>query len=145
MVPVLKVCWHCPSTIFDCRWKSYTVLPYLRVSDQYVLRASRLLTFSYSAGIKGSRRTQSGNVAMKYCSDRCRHNKPGPVDRKTENAFLALLEDEKVGPVNSDPDAVKSQRRPGRTWRSVIAESWYNLAVWRSSSLSRATILGKSA
>jgi hypothetical protein len=114
LVPALKVRCHSPSTIFDCRWKIYTVLPYLRVGDQYVLRASRFLTFSYSAGIKGSRRTQSGNVAIKYCSDRYRHNKPGPVDRKIENAFLALLEDEKVGPANSDADAIKAQRKPGR-------------------------------
>ena len=28
---------------------------------------------------------------LKYCSDRCRRNKPGPVDRAIEDAFVALL------------------------------------------------------
>ena len=32
---------------------------------------------------------------MKYCSDRCRHHKLGPVDRRIEDAFVALLEGEK--------------------------------------------------
>ena len=30
---------------------------------------------------------------MKYCSERCRHHKPGPLDRRIEHAFTALLDD----------------------------------------------------
>ncbi|CZT10595.1 hypothetical protein WAI453_003048 [Rhynchosporium graminicola] len=34
------------------------------------------------------------STPVKYCSSRCRGNKPGPVDRKIEDAFAALLNDD---------------------------------------------------
>lgn len=52
----------------------------------------------------GSRKTQSGNAEVKYCSDRCRHNKPGSVDRRIEDTFISLLEGE-------EPDLALSDAR----------------------------------
>ncbi|KAL2419244.1 hypothetical protein ABEF95_003229 [Exophiala dermatitidis] len=45
-----------------------------------------------------SRKPQQGQSnVIKYCSDRCRHRKPGPLDRKIENKIVALL--------NAEPDS----------------------------------------
>jgi hypothetical protein len=38
-----------------------------------------------------SERRKHGTSEIKYCSSRCRNNKPGPIDRKIEAAFAALL------------------------------------------------------
>lgn len=40
--------------------------------------------------ISERRKTQNANI-IKYCSTRCRNNKPGPTDRKIEATFAALL------------------------------------------------------
>ena len=53
-----------------------------------------------------SRKIQSGNVIVKYCSDRCRNRKPGPTDRKIEGTFAALLQGEEVE--GEDGQIVKS-------------------------------------
>ena len=63
---------------------------------------------------KGSRKTQSGNAVVKYCSDRCRHRKPGPIDRKIEDAFLALLEGKEANAENSEEDAPTVANKPRR-------------------------------
>jgi hypothetical protein len=39
----------------------------------------------------GARKTHASQE-VKYCSTRCRNNKPGPVDRKIEAAFAAILD-----------------------------------------------------
>tara|TARA_R110002003_G_scaffold127_3_gene11876 strand:- start:506 stop:1459 length:954 start_codon:yes stop_codon:yes gene_type:complete len=36
-------------------------------------------------------RKKHGGSEVKYCSSRCRNSKPGPIDRKIEAAFAALL------------------------------------------------------
>lgn len=42
--------------------------------------------------VVGSRKIQQAQTkVIKYCSDGCRHHKPGPVDRKIEKAIVALL------------------------------------------------------
>ncbi|USW56122.1 hypothetical protein Slin15195_G094410 [Septoria linicola] len=41
---------------------------------------------------KKSVKKQSNSI--KYCSDRCRNRKPGPLDRKIEKTILSLLNDE---------------------------------------------------
>ncbi|KAI1608450.1 hypothetical protein EDD36DRAFT_469336 [Exophiala viscosa] len=42
-----------------------------------------------------SRKVQKDqNKVIKYCSDGCRHRKPGPSDRKIERRIVALLNDE---------------------------------------------------
>ena len=63
---------------------------------------------------QGSRKTQSGNAVVKYCSDRCRHRKPGPIDRKIEDAFVTLLEGKEVDAENSDEDAAMVASKPRR-------------------------------
>jgi hypothetical protein len=35
------------------------------------------------------------NSEIKYCSDRCRSRKPGPIDRQIEKTITALLNDER--------------------------------------------------
>lgn len=47
----------------------------------------------------GTRKSQKkqGNVVVKYCSDRCRNRKPGPLDRKIEQTIVSLL--------NGDPES----------------------------------------
>jgi hypothetical protein len=56
---------------------------------------------------EGSRKTQSGNAVVKYCSERCRHSKPGSVDRKIEDTFVALLEGKEPNAADSDGDAAR--------------------------------------
>jgi hypothetical protein len=57
---------------------------------------------------------------VKYCSDRCRHNKPGPVDRKIENTFVSLLESEEADTVNGDVHATKSPSSPSKPRRKAV-------------------------
>ncbi|CAO2647993.1 Nn.00g089150.m01.CDS01 [Neocucurbitaria sp. VM-36] len=48
--------------------------------------------YCHSCGrVIGERRKQ-GATEVKYCSARCRNSKPGPVDRKIEATFAALLD-----------------------------------------------------
>jgi hypothetical protein len=61
-----------------------------------------------------SRKTQPGNAIPKYCSNHCRHNKPGSVDRKIEDTFAALLEGGEAGTVNSDVATKNSPHKPSR-------------------------------
>jgi len=45
--------------------------------------------------VMSARKAQQSQVnVVKYCSDRCRNRKPGPVDRKIERRIAALLNDE---------------------------------------------------
>ncbi len=60
----------------------------------------------------GSRKTQSGNAVVKYCSDRCRHHKPGPVDRRIDDTFVALLEGEED--VGTKDQAITQKAKPRR-------------------------------
>ncbi|OAL00441.1 hypothetical protein IQ06DRAFT_293769 [Phaeosphaeriaceae sp. SRC1lsM3a] len=47
--------------------------------------------YCHSCGrVIGERKKHSG-TEVKYCSARCRNSKPGPIDRKIEAAFAALL------------------------------------------------------
>ena len=47
-------------------------------------------------GTRKSQTTKAASTPVKYCSDRCRHNKPsdapGSVDRRITDAFTALLD-----------------------------------------------------
>lgn len=49
--------------------------------------------YCHSCGrVIGDRKKTSGATEVKYCSQRCRHQKPGPLDRKIEATFAKLLE-----------------------------------------------------
>jgi hypothetical protein len=107
LVPPFKACCNATSIIFDDRRRSYAVLPHLWAGNQYVTMAFRGSDLHLLSLQKGPRKTQSGNAVVKCCSDRCRHNKPGRLDRKIEDSFVALLEGEGTDAVNSDGDATK--------------------------------------
>ncbi|KAF1842057.1 uncharacterized protein K460DRAFT_292012 [Cucurbitaria berberidis CBS 394.84] len=66
--------------------------------------------YCHSCGrVIGERRKQ-GATEVKYCSARCRNSKPGPIDRKVEAAFAALL-DGKSPEELRDGEAVKEQEK----------------------------------
>jgi hypothetical protein len=56
---------------------------YLTVGDS--------VPYCHSCGRVIGERRKHGTSEIKYCSSRCRNNKPGPIDRKIEAAFAALL------------------------------------------------------
>jgi hypothetical protein len=56
---------------------------YLTVGDS--------VPYCHSCGRVISERRKHGTSEIKYCSTRCRNSKPGPIDRKIEAAFAALL------------------------------------------------------
>jgi hypothetical protein len=47
--------------------------------------------YCHSCGRVIGDRKKHGGSEVKYCSSRCRNSKPGPIDRKIEAAFAALL------------------------------------------------------
>jgi hypothetical protein len=48
--------------------------------------------YCHSCGrVIGERKKHAGQE-VKYCSTRCRHNKPRPIDRRIEDVFVALLD-----------------------------------------------------
>ncbi|KAJ4330552.1 hypothetical protein N0V95_010037 [Ascochyta clinopodiicola] len=55
----------------------------------------------------GDRKKTSGATEVKYCSQRCRHQKPGPVDRKIEATFAKLLE-------GATPESIKEELEKGK-------------------------------
>ena len=59
--------------------------------------------YCHSCGrVIGDRKKTSGATEVKYCSQRCRHQKPGPLDRKIEATFAKLLE-------GATPESIKEQ------------------------------------
>ena len=62
--------------------------------------------------VQGTRKQhqKSANV-IKYCSDRCRNRKPGPVDKKIEKTILALLNEEEGSGI--EKTAAKSKLTKG--------------------------------
>ena len=73
-----------------------------------------LLTTGTDRSYKGTRKSQTTKAAstpIKYCSDRCRHNKPsqapGSVDRRISDAFIAILDGRSPSPALSQ-DAIES-------------------------------------
>lgn len=64
-----------------------------------------------------SQTTKAASTPVKYCSDRCRHNKPsqtpGSIDRRISDAFVALLDGKDPSPDFSQ-DAITSASPPPR-------------------------------
>ena len=61
-------------------------------------------------GTRKSQNTKDASTPVKYCSDRCRHNKPSQapnsVDRRIFDAFIALLDGKNPSPdLSQDPIA----------------------------------------
>jgi hypothetical protein len=65
----------------------------------YLLPGGEATPYCHSCGrVIGSRKAQtskSSKDGVKYCSDRCRHQKPDETDRNIENTFVSLLNREK--------------------------------------------------
>ena len=61
----------------------------------YLTSKGETIPYCHTCGrVIPTRKAQSNsatNAIVKYCSDRCRHHKIGPLDRKIEDAFIALL------------------------------------------------------
>lgn len=77
-----------------------------------IVRTLHLLT----SPIKGTRKSQTPKAAstpVKYCSDRCRHNKPSDVpnslDRRITDAFTALLNGTAPSPAQSQEPITMSE------------------------------------
>ena len=60
---------------------------------------------SFIQGTRKSQTTKAASTPVKYCSDRCRHNKPsdvpGSVDRRITETFTALLNGKAPSPGQS--------------------------------------------
>jgi hypothetical protein len=79
------------------------------------LTAGDTVPYCHSCGrvISDRRKTQNA-TEVKYCSARCRHSKPGPIDRKIEATFAALLNGASVESLkeNAGAEPVKEQEKP---------------------------------
>lgn len=66
--------------------------------------------YCHSCGrVIGERRKQ-GPTEIKYCSARCRNNKPGPIDRKIEAAFAALLNGASPESLKNDDTEISQEK-----------------------------------
>ncbi|KAK3064577.1 hypothetical protein LTS18_005946 [Coniosporium uncinatum] len=52
------------------------------------------------------------NTPVKYCSSRCRTQKPGAVDRRIEDAFVMLLNGEDPSTITNDPAEAETPSTP---------------------------------
>ncbi|KAK5021300.1 hypothetical protein LTS07_011139 [Exophiala sideris] len=66
------------------------------VPPPFYLTQGENAAYCQSCGrVMNSRKVQKDqNKVIKYCSDGCRHHRPGPLDRKVERRIVALLNDE---------------------------------------------------
>jgi hypothetical protein len=69
---------------------------YLTVGDS--------VPYCHSCGRVIGERRKHGTTEVKYCSARCRNSKPGPIDRKIEAAFAALLNGATPESLKEDPE-----------------------------------------
>ena len=69
-------------------------------------------------GTRKSQSTKAASTPAKYCSDRCRHNKPsqtpGGTDRQIQDAFIALLNDKDPSLNLSQDPIVSSESLPSK-------------------------------
>lgn len=74
----------------------------------YLLSGGGDTPYCHACGrLIGARRVQtskSGKEKVKYCSERCRHQKPGDTDRTIEDTFVSLLNGENPKIVSSVGD-----------------------------------------
>jgi hypothetical protein len=83
----------------------------------YLLPGGEATPYCHSCGrVIGSRKSQtskSSKDGVKYCSDRCRHQKPDETDRAIENMFVSLLNREK--PDISPRDGTANSESPRKS------------------------------
>ena len=64
--------------------------------------------YCHSCGrVIGDRKKTSGSTEVKYCSQRCRHQKPGPLDRKIEATIAKLLD-------GATPESIKEEQEQAK-------------------------------
>lgn len=82
------------------RQRRYSILSYLWPRHEYSFPVDIFVAFQSSSNADNQntdskKSAKKQNNEIKYCSDRCRSRKPGPIDRKIEKTITALLNDEK--------------------------------------------------
>jgi hypothetical protein len=82
------------------------------------LTAGDTVPYCHSCGrVISQRRTQTAQE-VKYCSARCRHSKPGALDRKIESVFASLLDGARPESLRESPsdgeEVVKKEEVGGR-------------------------------
>jgi hypothetical protein len=85
--------------------------------------------YCHSCGrVISERRKTHGATEVKYCSTRCRNNKPGPLDRRIEAAFAALLdgaapESLKDGAASNDEAKPTTDAKDGKKHKKKASKS----------------------
>jgi hypothetical protein len=100
---------------------------YLTVGDS--------VPYCHSCGRVIGERRKHGTTEVKYCSARCRNSKPGPIDRKIEAAFAALLNgaspeslkegaeaEEQAKPVTDSKDGKDGKKHKKKASKTVKGE-----------------------
>jgi hypothetical protein len=100
---------------------------YLTVGDS--------VPYCHSCGRVIGERRKHGTTEVKYCSARCRNSKPGPIDRKIEAAFAALLNgaspeslkegteaEEQVKPIADSKDGKDGKKHKKKASKTVKGE-----------------------
>jgi hypothetical protein len=62
----------------------------------------------------GDRKKTSGATEVKYCSARCRHQKPGPIDRRIEATFAKLLDGATPESIKEEQERAKLEKAEGK-------------------------------
>jgi hypothetical protein len=71
--------------------------------------------YCHSCGrVIGDRKKTSGATEVKYCSARCRHQKPGSIDRKIEATFAKLLEGATPDSIKEEQERAKLEKAEGK-------------------------------
>ncbi|SLM39528.1 hypothetical protein LPUS_10088 [Lasallia pustulata] len=83
----------------------------------YLLPGGEATPYCHSCGrVIDSRKSQTSKskTVVKYCSERCKHNKPGGIDRQIEDTFVALLNGNEPPQLSTsaDPEAVPKPPKP---------------------------------
>ena len=74
-------------------------------------------------GTRKSQTTKAASTPVKYCSDRCRHNKPsdapGSIDRRITDAFTSLLDGRSPSPDQSQEPVALAEPPPTKTTKGT--------------------------
>ncbi|KAF2445126.1 hypothetical protein P171DRAFT_431876 [Karstenula rhodostoma CBS 690.94] len=88
------------------------------------LTIGETVPYCHSCGrVIGERKKQAGQE-VKYCSARCRNNKPRPIDRRIEAVFAALLDGATPGSLKDKESDIEGEDGPvGRSSRELHGRS----------------------
>ncbi|MCJ1477577.1 hypothetical protein MMC13_006250 [Lambiella insularis] len=91
------------------------------------LTSKEAVPYCYTCGrVISTRKVQSkasSNVPVKYCSDRCRHHKPGHIDRKIEDVFAKLLNGSTVSPIHNESDPLTAPESSNISYQAKNAKT----------------------